>query len=88
MVLLQGCTSARACISNVYMPTTGNLARRFFTEESVREQVELVLGLIPTDIPAVLCGDFNARTAAHSPDLQSAHILRRHSADSKCCARG
>ena len=40
MVLLQGCTSARACISNVYMPPTGNLARRSLTEEYVREQVE------------------------------------------------
>ena len=67
--MLQGRTSARACVCNVYMPPSGNLARRSYTEESVRELVEQVLGSMPPDMPAVMCGDFNARTAACFPKV-------------------
>ena len=49
---------------NVYLPRTGNLARRDFTEQFIREQAETIFGVVPADIPAFLCGDFNARTAA------------------------
>ena len=51
----------------MYMPPTGNLPRRSLTEAGIRDQVEAVLGFIPADQPAVVCGDFNARTAAFSP---------------------
>ena len=65
--MLQGRTSARASVCNVYMPPTGNLARRSYTEDFVREKVEQILGSLPPDQPAILCGDFNARTAGTAP---------------------
>ena len=49
---------------NAYLPPTGNLARRDLTEQFVREQAETIFGAVPADIPAFLCGYFNARTAS------------------------
>ena len=74
-------------MGNVYIPPTGNLPRRSLTESIVREKVEDILGSIPADIPAVLCGDFNARTAEHAPTVNDA-VLQRSSADLTCCPRG
>ena len=79
--MLQGYTSARACICNVYMPPKGNLARRSHTEEGIREQAETVLGYIPADVPALLCGDFNARTSSLSPELDDPSTPPRSSMD-------
>ena len=51
------------------MPPSGNLSRRQWSEELVRGDVEQVLGTIPVDLPAILCGDFNARTAELAPTV-------------------
>ena len=49
--------------------------------------MESILGLIPPDLPAVLCGDFNAHTAQLAPRVNGT-VLDRSSADSTSCSRG
>ena len=88
VVMLQGRTSARASVCNVHMPPSGNLSRRSYSEEFVREQVEEVLGSMPSDQPAIMCGDFNARTAAGAPKGLRDQLYCRQSADSQCYSRG
>ena len=75
-------------IANVYLPPTGNLARRALTEETVRSQAETVLTKVPHTGTAVLCGDFNARTGSLLPALEGSHMTSRYSADQVICPRG
>ena len=63
-----GCASVS--VANVYMPPTGNLARRDLTEDTVRAQVDSILSNLPNTNSTVVCGDFNARTGSLVPSLE------------------
>ena len=62
------------------MPPARNLQTRGIDEETVKTDVEDIIGAIPSHARSVMCGDWNARVGSLHPKIGDSPIVR-HSLD-------
>ena len=62
------------------MPPATNLQTRGIDEETVKTDIEDIIGAIPSHARSVMCGDWNARVGTLHPKIGDSSIAR-HSLD-------